>query len=485
MYKELYDKAIKPINIEGPIKVTEDSHTFSSSKYARKPLNLDEYDYSEEEYFITGTSNIYTGEEYAQIKYENQPYKNRILVRKPQTDKFSGRVFIDIYNASNGYDIEDVWRRAYQYYLEEGHIYIGITSKPINVLSLKNFDYQRYESLNWASPERHPQPSTISPSMSIPGTEEGLFWDMLTQLAYYIKNDQVDFLADYQVNEIYLTGQSQSGIYLNTYLYYFNEIADEIFDGYLNVVGAGVMRDLNQYDNPDRLFSSKEQKLPNNLEKPFILLSSEGDINLFGDMINRDNIIQALQETDEPIRHYELASSPHTDPASPLIPDNKEIVKTKNPAKLLDGEYDYTVNNIQLAYYVNACLEMLHQWSQHNKEAPKNLLIERDKTGKVVTDKYGNGKGGLRNPYVEVPIATYHANALESTQKPDEISTNVNGSMEYFTKDELKELYDSQEDYLTKFKSVVEKQVNNGWLLASDAKRMEDWAIEISNQLFN
>lgn len=481
-------KVIESINrlplVDDEIPVTMDSHPFSSAAYAREPINLDEYGFVEEEYFLSGKANIYEGLEELRIKEENQPYKNRILIRKPKAGKFSGRVFVDIYNASNGYDIEDVWRRSYQYILENNHIYIGVTSKPINVLSLKNFDYKRYESLNWASSQSVAMPSTIDDSMSIPGTEEGLVWDIISQLGSLIKSGSAKFLVGYQVNNIYLTGQSQSGIYLNTYVYYFHRYLKDIFDGYINVVGTGSMRDLNQHENPGLLFSVREQLVPQDLETPFILLSSEGDIELFGSFGEREPILEQINQSNGKIRHYELTSSPHTDPASPLIPQNSEIVKTKNPPKILDGEYHYEVNSIQLSYYVNSILEFIHNWAEFEKEPPENILIERSAKGTLDKDEYGNSKGGLRSPYIDVPIATYHPNAIADPSQINQTVGNVNGSMKYFSKEKLQALYGDAETYFSKFEESVNKQVNEGWLLEADAERMIEWSKKQANRLF-
>lgn len=470
--------------VEGPIPVTETSHPFSAANYARKPLDLDLYGYTEEEYFLSGTANVYQGETELELKHEALPYKNRIMIRKPAPEKFSGRVFLDIYNASNGYDIEDVWRRSYQYYLERGHIYIGVTTKPINVMSLKNFDPDRYESLNWASKERAPMPAVINKHMSIPGTEEGLAWDIISQLGRIIKENDATFLDGYNVEQLYLTGQSQSGIYLNTYIYFFHEFMINTFDGYLNVVGAGSMRTLDQQVKPEGTFSSITQLIPKNLKTPFILLSSHGDIELFGQFGDRGSVLKALNETDGPIRHYELTSSPHTDPASPLIPDNSEIVKTKNPPKILDGEYHYEVNSIQLAYYVNSTLEMLHEWAVNDVEPPQNLLIDRNEDGTTPIDEHENGLGGLRSPYIDVPIATYHPNAIADPEQINRQVGNVNGSMTYFDKDKLNKLYESKADYLEKFEASVRSQETEGWLIPEDAERMITWAKEQSEKLF-
>ncbi|MEY8370387.1 alpha/beta hydrolase domain-containing protein [Aerococcaceae bacterium 50-4] len=485
MDKQILNSMKNLPKIEGPISVTDTSHPFGSAAYTREPIDLEAFGYIEEEYFLEGTANIYEGMNEALIKNNDIPYKNRILVRKPKTENFSGRVIVDIYNASNGYDIEDVWRRSYQYILENGHIYIGITSKPINVLSLKNFDYVRYHTLNWSGVEQVSQPTTVNLEMSIPGTEEGLVWDMISHVGNLLRSDNTSFLQGYEIENIYLTGQSQSGMYLNTYVNYFDQYNHElnIFDGYLNVVGAGVMRSLNQTEGNLAQFSAKDQVIPEKLKTPFILLSSQGDINLFNSFGNREEIIKEL-DGELLLRHYELTSSPHTDPASPLIQLNSEIVKTKNPPKLLDGEYSYTVNDIQLAYYVNTMLEKLHNWVTKGIVAPDNLMIERDQSNTPKKDRFGNGIGGLRSPYIDVPIATYYPNAIANPDEVNQAVGNVNGSMEFFDKDVLYELYADKNKYISKFKDCVQQNLKDGWLLENDAKRMVQWAVDIAERIF-
>ncbi|WP_195852665.1 alpha/beta hydrolase domain-containing protein [Aerococcus sanguinicola] len=481
-------EAIKrPVNWEGPLPVTADSHPFSSMAYAREPLDLSAYGYVEEEYLQAGRANVYQdlGQGLA-LKDQDLDYCTRIMVRKPaQADQFSGRVYLDIYNASNGYDIEDIWRRSYQHILGNGHIYIGISSKPINALSLKNFDYGRYEKINWASRQAAPQPATVNQQMSIPGTEEGLVWDMISQLAWGMRAGQAPFLEGLDLKEVYLTGQSQSAMYLNTYLYYFEDILSQafdqpLFDGYLSVVGYGVMRSLDQQDDEERMFAVREQAFKPS-QVPVLYLSSEGDINLFGTM--KPSTIKT--ETVNPMsRHYELAGSPHTDPASPLIPDNSEIAKTKNPPKILDGEYHYTVNDLQLAYYVNSCMEWLHDWAIEGREAPASQLIDRDAQGQVCRDEYGNAKGGLRSLYVDVPIAHYHANAQADDSQIDQNVGNVNGSMTYFTEEELADRYRDGTDYLEQFKQRLDQALEAKELTAADGERMRSWAQEMAQKLW-
>ena len=133
----IYDVINKLPAVEGPIAVTESSHPFCAMEYSREPLDLSCFHYLEEEFFLTGSANVYdTNEEDMPVVAKRElPYKNRILVRRPASEKdFSGRVYVDIMNATQGYDIEDLWHRIYLWCMEKGHAYVGITSKPVNVL---------------------------------------------------------------------------------------------------------------------------------------------------------------------------------------------------------------------------------------------------------------------------------------------------------------------------------------------------------------
>lgn len=466
--------------VEGPIPVTADSHPFSSMAYAKEPLNLEAYGYTEEEYFISGQSNIYEGESELELVQEGQDYKTRLMVRKPKPENFSGRVYIEIYNASNGYDIEDMWRRSYDYYMENGHVYIGVTSKPINVVSLKKFDPDRYESLNWASQDPQPLPVETNPAKSIDGMEEGLVWDMLSQLGNMVKSNQAPFLADFPVEDLYLTGQSQSAVYLNSYVYFFHPYVEDIYDGFLSVVGSGRMRDLRQEERQFSLVGMRDQIVPDT-KIPYMLITSHGDLNLFRSDLE---ILEELSSDQSMIRHYELASSPHTDSTSLLSPNQSEIAKISDSQTLLDGDIDFQINSIKLAYYVNAAQEKLHHWASEGKEPPASVMMERNPDEEVLLDEHGNAIGGLRNPYVDVPVATYYPNETLNLNVIS-LDAGVNGYMEYFDKDKLGELYDSKEDYLTQFKAAVDQQVAEGWLLERDADQMIEWSKETADDLFD
>lgn len=472
------DTIQQPLQFEGPVPVTEENYSFSAMAHNIKPIDLAAHGYTEEEYFVSGTANVYQGDDQLQIVHEDIPYVNRIMVRKPSPEKFSGRVYIDILNASNKYDVEGLWYRTYRHLLDNNHAYVGVTSKPVVVEALQNFNPDRYGQLTWASNHTHDMVETpLSQAFgSIPGTEEGLVWDMLSQLGYQVKTNQADFLEAYPVEHVYLTGQSQSAMYLNTYANYFGEHVEDVYDGFLSTVGAGRMRTLNQQES---LIPVKNQGVGNH-QIPHIQVAAHGDVNLLRSDID---LLNALANDYEYVRLYEVASAPHSDPTSDIAPNNEDLAKAgRGPRKLLH-EFDFEVSTLQLSYYVDTALELLHNWASQGIEPFPSLMLDRDANNQPLLDEHGNGIGGLQSPYLAVPIATYQANAVPLTDPPA-VSMDTNGSMVYFTPEKLNELYKDKNDYLTQFKAAVDKQVAEGWLLPADADRMLQWSQDIANKLF-
>lgn len=470
---------------EGPIRTTPDSYPFCAMNHSREPLDLAVYGYLEEEYFLSGTANVYDSDakDHLVINEAGLPYKNRILVRRPADPrKFSGRVYMDILNATQGYDIEDQWHRDYLWCMEHGHAYVGVTSKPVNVLSLKNFDYDRYGDLDWSGSAKVPSP-TLSCSATIPGTEEGLIWDILSQTAMKLRyGGSENCLGGFRVQYLYLTGQSQSGAYLNTYLSYFDPYlrgpdGRKLFDGYLNIVGSLVQRSLRQSDSvgPLKLY----QRHMHACSTPYICISSEADLTLFNQFLPGVDLlgirIENSDTQQDKCRYYEFAGAPHTDIVCPILSGITDIEKTGrtlpnlNP-KLLDG-----INDFPLDMYVCGMLEKLHLWAASGVAPEMMPPLERSR-GTLRRDAFGNALGGFRTPFVEVPIASYVAS------NPDD-PEGICGKMTYFSAEQVRKLYGTPARYLELFRRAVKTQVDTGWISAENGENMCEWSLRASGKL--
>ena len=176
------------------LKKSDDrSHPFPT---ARQKLGFDEAGYVEEEYFFEGTANVYeeNGKSEKKILHEAMPYCNRFLVRKPEDpERFSGNVVVEILNATAGFDIDRMWIVGAKELMRDGAVYVGITSKPDVLDSMKRADPERYAAISWQIPYSRPddRPGAFD-KVALPRREDcetGLFWDMLTELAEVLRSD--------------------------------------------------------------------------------------------------------------------------------------------------------------------------------------------------------------------------------------------------------------------------------------------------------
>jgi Alpha/beta hydrolase domain len=204
--------------ITGPIPVTSYSYPFMSADHAAEPFDLSKVGYVEKEYFVSGRANVY---DYAsngglKIRTADAPYTTRILVRYP-TDprRFSGNVNVELLNPSDKYDEDLVWDLTRNYLIENGDAYVGITSKPVAAEFLKRFEPKRYAALSWANPLpgnqtcKNPGPALL-PGHSSPRTEDGLIWDIVTQVGALLRSQSpTNPLANLRVRYLYQTAYSQ------------------------------------------------------------------------------------------------------------------------------------------------------------------------------------------------------------------------------------------------------------------------------------
>jgi hypothetical protein len=119
--------------------------------------------YVEQEYFFSGTGKLY---EYTPTRIEvitpcpasvtegtnctGIPYTTRILVKRPlDPRKFSGTVVIEALNPSANFDIAAIWDGSLNYFVRDGDVFVGWTSKSVTVNTLKTWNPARYTSLNW------------------------------------------------------------------------------------------------------------------------------------------------------------------------------------------------------------------------------------------------------------------------------------------------------------------------------------------------
>ena len=122
---------------------TADSIPFMS---AEEKCHLSQLGYAEDEYFFSGTANVYDEKE-DKIPYvicKDAPYTSRMMIRRPKDPaKFSGNVVVEILNATARIDLDRMWVDTWRFFTRNGDIYIGLTSKSDFLPALDMYDEER------------------------------------------------------------------------------------------------------------------------------------------------------------------------------------------------------------------------------------------------------------------------------------------------------------------------------------------------------
>ena len=469
------------------IPVPEGKHPFAA---AAGKCRFDEIGYVEDEYFMSGTANVY-GEDASQnpgVEIPDAPYTTRLLIRRPQDVKrFSGNVVIEVLNATAMLDIDRMWVDTWKFFTRNGDIYIGISSKGQVVDSLKRFDAERYAPINWNNPDRSrtPLPEVKDrPMMFMEQYESGLFWDMLIDLARLVRTEEEkNPLAAYvsgntQKNLVFLTGWSQSGGYIARILHSFAhqpeiEKDGSLFDGYL-LAGCGVS------DAPMNAYSTAFRFGRSGIPMGSILGSREPVIAVNTESENKYAFWYG--DFDEPefkFRTWQIPASSH-DTDYNLIEyyegyqrEDLNKIGITNVWEGCEGEpMDCPYEPI-----FNAAFYHLYNWARYDIPAPHAPKIETRIVPRPnstngffgnsvinVTDAFGNAVGGIRHPAVDCPTGTY----TSFSKRADGTVQEMFGHVMPFAPEQLKALYGSLEHYRSLVEESTDNAIAKGFVLAED-----------------
>ena len=486
--------------VKGPIPVTANSYPFGAAFRTNAPQDLSKVGYVEEEYLVSGFANVYDfgADSNVVVKTPHAPYTTRILVRRPASpQKFSGTVVVELLNPTAFYDLDFQWQFANEYFIEHGDAWVGITSKPITAMALKTFNPKRYGAISWANPlppdKTCPKPVSFLPD-STPATENGLVWDIASQVGALLKSEaKHNPLKGFSVKMAFLTGYSQTGGYLVTYVNFIRPLPDaqgpngkSVYDGYLIGDGDGLLIPLNQCSTPimpgDPRFIIKPRPEP--------VISVVSQVLWTGMGADRPD----SNSPKDRYRRYEIAGASHINMrAVSLWPKPEDMIKagiTAPPPNCTEFA-TYGMTDFPSEYFMRGAFANLDAWVRSNKTPPKakRIKVEAVPEGTKPTfppsipvklDKYGNALGGVRSPYLDVPTGTYYAHSTPANpEAPDSVLfCSLVGYKVPFTKDLLMKLYPTHEKYVKKVNKKVDKMVKARLITASDGQRIKDEAVK-------
>ncbi|WP_104179537.1 alpha/beta hydrolase domain-containing protein [Arthrobacter sp. B0490] len=407
--------------VEGPLASSAESYPFGAADHQEVPQDLGDLGYTEEEYLVSGTSNVYTwpAQGPAQVRTADAPYTTRVLVRKPAKGReFSGNVVVEMLNPSNLFDLNIGWAVAQEQIVANGDAWVGITAKPIAVEALKTFDPERYASLSFANPLPSTDPGNCATvaSDSSRTTENGLIWDIYSQVGAWLRSDDDANPLRYgsrdtRVEHAYGFGYSQTGGFLVNYINGVHPLVVEsdgepIYDAYIVAVAGGAFAGaypMNQCEPAPPATDARRQF--ENVGVPIMRMMSQSDYLL--------GIGSRRADSDAPgdqYRHYEMAGAGHATPDELTFSASSEDIvaagRAVPPASCNEGPRSRFPSSI----FFNAALRNLDLWVREGVAPPRaEPILVRD--GAPVLDEFGNVQGGLRSPFLDAPTSTWFGTA--------------------------------------------------------------------------
>lgn len=414
--------------ISGPVPVTAESgesYRGSNEQPVAGPglpmPDLERVGYVQEEYIVSGTVG-------------GKPYKTSLLVRKPKDMKrFSGLVGVETIHTSGAIPFWGVGREVWA---PGNHAWVAVASQRVALEDrVKKFNPGRYAAL--AIPEAAAGPNGMAPS-----PQDRISQAIMTQVGALLKSNPARGpLAGSKVRYLLMGGSSQTGGTTLRYIEQSHAAArlpngKPIYDGYL----------------PMEAFSTTRIA---GGDAAVIHAVGEGDFALFqrGDPTVRFSVREDANAPKDRFREYEFAAASH--------------VPTRG-RKSNDHPGEYPSQFPTQPFYKMALIHLI-DWVTKGTVPPRASRLEQTGAGVMVRDEHGNVKGGVRSPWVDVPVAHIIASPPLATGETQ--ARAQQGIQENFLAAKLLQLYGSREAYLAKFNAAIDADVAGGWMLAADGAR--------------
>jgi hypothetical protein len=392
-------------------EITGPGPIFDSTPSLPPGKALTNFKYEAKEYFVSGTAN-------------KQPYKTRIVVRKPaDNSKFSGLVLVEAMHPSGA---AHMFEFTSTYSMSSGHVAVEIVTAGLE--QFVELNKERYKDLKVAQDQ-------------VP--------EILAQVGALVKRNQKDGpFAGLNVRKMVMGGTSATAAvlirYLPAHMVYRTPDMKVIYDGFMPTSNGSTIR---QVDVPL-------------IQIPTMTEVSSGNIT-------------ARQDGDAPgdqYRLYEFAGMAHV--------DSRDSVRFKpDPCK-------NPISQFPLQAYFSVALNYLLEWVDKGKVPPRaeRILLDRNTANDgslMALDEYGNARGGIRNPYVDVPtakIGVRNEGAVPPIANPGAwiaargaaAATQMCGLAGYqvaLSQEQLKKLYGNKKNYQDRVKRRLDELEKAGWSL--------------------
>lgn len=369
--------------------------------------------YVEEEFYLSGEADAYssTGE----LLAEGIPYKTRIVVRRPGSDRrFNGTVIMEWQNVTAGYDLDALWHG--DQLTREGFAWIGVSAQRVGVDFLRDWSPTRYGELDVTGEGQY--------------TTDELSYAIFAQAAQAARESGATSpMGNLQVDRIIAAGGSQSAGRMTVYYdHILPQVADPVFDGYSFVVGSAPAREGSE---------------------PVFHILSETDVRS----------AEGRRPDSDVYRRWEVAGAAHSG-------HQGQVYRTPLSERDLEGgapEYGCLrepFSRIPLHHAVVASHVHLARWID-GKTPPRAPYLRFDGASKVRND-LGLAQGGIQLPAMSAPTA------INSGDNAGQTFCFLFGSYQPLDKQQLSALYRNHGQYVSRVSTSVAWNTVKGYMLPAD-----------------
>ncbi|MEO3761598.1 alpha/beta hydrolase domain-containing protein [Mycobacterium sp. B14F4] len=440
------------------------THVPGKAKLLLGAYDLADLGYTADEFFVSGSASSYAPVGAAD-------YTTRIVVLKPsEGTKFNGTVIVEWLNVSGGIDAPTIWFMAHRELIREGYAYVAVSAQQVGI--------EGGASLGFDMPLKKQDPDRYRP-LSHPG--DAFSYGIFSQIGRLVREAaETDVLDGLKPQFVVAVGESQSAMFLTTYVNAVDPLV-RIYDGFLIHSRFGPAAPL----DGGSIFAEPDESAPQavkfrpDLRVPLLTVLTETDV--IGGV--RPGYRLARQPDTDLLRAWEIPGSAHADNYTIQVgridtgfAPLDELVAAYAPTKTLMGQQlPHHINFAPQHHYVlQAAIAGLHGWIRTGVAPAKAAPLELDDGDPplLVLDDNGLAKGGVRTPWVDVPIA--RTSGVGTGESP---LSHLFGSGEPFDAATVARLYPGgAAEYLDRFTESLDQAIQSGFLLSADRREILDLA---------
>lgn len=426
-------------------------------------VDLAAFGYVEEEHLIDGSAAVWHRDAGGTaVPGPELPFRTRVLVRRP-ADPAAASGFVQVEPLHPDLDSALVWNAVHPWLLREGHTWMGATVFPRLAQQLR-------EDL---APSRYG-------SLDIP--EDGQQYDVLAAAVQALVDGALGPVA---ARTVVLGGMSATGSFCRVFLQdgFHDRLRGTdgrpLVDGYLIGIssgGAGAAGYPPLSPGDAELPPDDARRTVSGHGAVVVELLSETESETHGPVLRPDS-----DADGDRYRLLQVAGTAHIESRPSVLTNLQQFEDAggRRPAfavreRRSDARFDL---------YACAALAAMRRWIEDGVPAPRGdrLRLVRGEEA-LQRDEDGIALGGIRPPWVAVPVATHlpHGTPSDESEPPPEwmpfsrpeMLARLVGTMRHFPLAETHRRYGTRAAWLHRFAAAAREHVEAGFLLQEDAREL-------------